>query len=166
MKTTIQQTFEEMSKKDQLLVRFTERLEEVLGITFELKYGPISTGVLYNGHYRMKSELTKVHSVNTSNYRLLFIPGTNECVELYIIEVFKRGNGFGTELMNKILDVCDELGVTLRLVPSDFSSDENSPKNYLQSIRNWYISFGFELSKLSRMGYYYYRPEIQYQMVG
>jgi cytochrome oxidase Cu insertion factor (SCO1/SenC/PrrC family) len=82
--------------------------------------------------------------------------------------VKNRGNGLGSDIMSKILDVSDRLGIKVKLVPVDYDEDENSPKNYLQKLKNWYSEgFGFKKSIFSFDPYYTYTPvQETYKMVG
>jgi len=68
-------------------------------------------------------------------------------IYLAAIKVNKQGNGLGTELMNKILDHCDENGVKLYLHPfplkytkENFNEKKALPLFY--RLRDWYKSFG------------------------
>jgi hypothetical protein len=101
-------------------------------------------------------------------YELSFIPYTVETVELWKINVNDRGNGFGTELMNKILDVSDRTGIKIKLVPIDYVDDESFSKNYLNRLKNWYWEMGFEKPKYTSIDpYFTYSPSVkEYKMVG
>jgi GNAT superfamily N-acetyltransferase len=69
-----------------------------------------------------------------------------ENIYLSAIYVKDKGIGIGTELMNKILDYCDENGYKLYLhpFPLEYSGVKYNEKKALQafySLRDWYKSF-------------------------
>ena len=74
----------------------------------------------------------------------------HNAVELWWLEVQSKNSGRGTELLNTLLDVIDELGLNLYLTPVPFSPGGKVKTNAELSnaffrLRNWYLSFdGFE----------------------
>jgi GNAT superfamily N-acetyltransferase len=69
-----------------------------------------------------------------------------ENIYLSAIYVKDKGKGIGTELMNKILDYCDENGYKLYLhpFPLEYSGIKYNEKKALQAfygLRDWYKSF-------------------------
>ena len=79
---------------------------------------------------------------------------------LHAILVHKKGKGTGTEIMNKILDYCDETNTTLNLIPFpiEYSKDPYAigvkkilPK-YLK-LKQWYMDFGFKMLADGTMQY-------------
>jgi hypothetical protein len=98
---------------------------------------------------------------------LSFIPYSDNTIELWKINVGNRGNGKGSVIMNRILDVSDRLGITIKLIPIDYDRDENSQINYLNKLKNWYWEMGFEKPKFSFDPYYTYFPSVEeFKMVG
>jgi len=62
--------------------------------------------------------ISGVH-LSSSNYSLILNEISQNTIELHKIEILEknRGKGLGTEIMNTILDMVDNYGLTLRLVP-------------------------------------------------
>lgn len=86
-----------------------------------------------------------------------------ENIYLAAIKVNKRGNGLGTELMNKILDHCDKLNVKLYLhpFPLEYTKENFNEKKALPifyRLRDWYKSFGLVEQA---DGYLVYHPNNQ-----
>jgi len=100
-----------------------------------------------------------IATFETSSYILRFIPDGNQSVELYWIETTKKGNGLGTDLMNIILDISDEMNIKIKAIPSDFDEYKGSNKipgkGYLPELRDWYRSFGFKSTIISPCVFYY-----------
>jgi GNAT superfamily N-acetyltransferase len=85
-----------------------------------------------------------------------------ENIYLAAIKVKDKGKGIGTELMNTILDYCDEHNYKLYLhpFPLEYTKDKFNLKKALPlfyKLRDWYKSFGMvETSD----GYMVYEPQI------
>ena len=62
--------------------------------------------------------------------------------------------------MNTILDVSDELGIGVKLIPVDFDNTERKIEN-LYRLRNWYKSFGFKSIDNNRTPVLFYEPQIE-----
>jgi GNAT superfamily N-acetyltransferase len=97
--------------------------------------------------------------ITNDRFELLLIPVSENMVELFKINVFDRGKGTGTKLMNHILDVSDELGITVKLIPINFLGE--SKNNF--RLRNWYESFGFKKKGFMKRPEMYYTPEIEFK---
>jgi GNAT superfamily N-acetyltransferase len=96
---------------------------------------------------------------------LEFFSVSEDKIELSMIEVLDKGKGKGTFLLNTILDVVDELGLKLRLVPVDYTNFSKSLlKNY--RLRNWYKSFGFINLDGNKTPYLTYLPNQILKNVG
>ena len=106
-----------------------------------------------------KESKTKVPQVwmKTECFKLCFIQHNSNTVELYWIETFAKCKGMGTDIMNTILDVADELGVKVRAIPADFDHGHNGTKAFamLRRLREWYVSFGFQNSIIKKAVYTY-----------
>jgi len=100
-----------------------------------------------------------IATFETTSYILKFIPDGNQSVELYWIETTKRGNGLGTDLINVILDISDEMNVKIKTIPADFDKYKDSDKihgrGYLPELRDWYRSFGFKSTIISPCVFHY-----------
>ncbi len=88
---------------------------------------------------------------------------SEDCKNIYLagIYVFNKGKGIGTELMNKILDYCDENNYKLYLhaFPPEFSKEKLNQKKALSrfyKLRDWYKCFNMVEQK---DGYMVYHPQ-------
>ena len=154
--------------KSSVCESFIKELSQELNIVFETKENVFfMRGVHQGNKVKRKTFLsTEYVSYNLGN-EISFIQNSDDSVELWKINIKNRGNGYGTKIMNKILDVSDRTGVKIKLVPIDYDEDENSPKNYLQKLKNWYWELGFEKSKFPTIDpYFTYYPNENYKMVG
>lgn len=94
----------------------------------------------------------------TDEYSVTFCPADNRAIELYKIEIKKPKCGNGTNLMNLILDVCDNMNIKCALIPvGEFRNrfGKTTPSNVLIQ---WYGSFGFKKNVLTQ--YFVYTPNI------
>lgn len=156
-------------KSDSVLENFIEELSNELQIKFEkTDYKIFEVGLWNRKKYKLKTFISYSFESISFEFQLKFLPYSNDTVELYKINVVRRGNGFGTNLMNQILDVSDRLGVKIKLVPVDYDRDENSPNNYLQKLKGWYTEMGFERPKFPSIDpYFTYFPTVEeYKMIG
>jgi hypothetical protein len=149
---------------------FIKELSKELNIDFKIKDNVIFRRGVLKGEKvkRIKTFSSTLYESNNIGYLISFIPNSDDSVELWKINIKNRGNGFGTKLMEMIMDVSDRTGVKIKLIPVDYDPDENSPKNYLQKLRDWYWELGFEKSKYPSIDpYYTYSPSVkEYKMVG
>ena len=75
--------------------------------------------------YDTKEQLLIV--VRNKKWSLVFTEGSEKEIELFKIEIkdkFRR-TGVGTELMNNILDVSDELNIGVKLIPYSFKTEDS-----------------------------------------
>lgn len=156
--------------KSSVCESFIQEMSKELKIVFETKGNVLFRREVLKGEKvkRKKLFLSTLYESKNIGYMISFIPNSDDSVELWKINVKNRGNGFGTNLMNQILDVSDRLGVKIKLVPVDYDRDENSPKNYFQKLKGWYTEMGFERPKFPSIDpYYTYSPSVvEYKMVG
>lgn len=155
--------------KSSVCESFIKELSKELKIVFKTKENVIfQRGVLKGEQVKRKETfLSTLYESKNIGYMISFIPNSDDSVELWKINIKNRGNGFGTELMNRIMDVSDRTGIKIKLVPVNYDVDENSPKNYLQKLKNWYWELGFEKSKFPTIDpYFTYYPNENYKMVG
>ena len=94
---------------------------------------------------------------------IIQLSNSEDCDNIYLaaINVFDKGKGIGTELMNTILDHCDEIGKKLFLhpFPIEYTKEKYNPKKALNGfyrLRDWYKSFGMEEQS---DGYMVYNPQ-------
>ena len=156
-----------MQKQSLTLNLFIKGLSKKLGLKFsdfDEEFGPKTTNVtMFDKKKRVKSKrfnqskVVRSFSYQCNEYILQFLELTENEIELYWIEVkCKRCKGYGTELMNKILNVCDDLNIKLKAIPCDFDNP-NCESNLLLRLREWYRSFGFKKkSYLDDVALYYF----------
>ena len=107
-----------------------------------------------------------VFDICTETYCLQFSQDSDTALELGIIEVFEPGKGLGTEVMNHILDVADELGITIKTIPAPIVEEDylfggkGDPQAFktIQRLRRYYSSLGFKFSILTK-AVMYYKPQ-------
>ena len=69
---------------------------------------------------------------------------SDRAIEIFWLEVLSdRCNGVGTDMMNTILDIADDNGINVRVLPVNFDCGDGHPFKYLIWLRDWYKSFGF-----------------------
>jgi hypothetical protein len=154
--------------KSSVCESFIKELSQELKIVFETKENvEFTRGVSQGKKVKRKTFLSTEYVSYNIGYEISFIQNSDDSIELWKINIKNRGNGFGTKIMYKILDVSDRTGVKIKLVPVGYDPDENSPKNYLQKLKNWYWELGFEKSKFPTIDpYFTYYPNENYKMVG
>jgi len=117
--------------------------------------------------WKYEEFVSPIYHSRSVGFNLSFIPFSGDSVELWKINVESRGKGYGSELLSKIMDVSDRTGIKIKLIPVDYDTDENSPKNYLQKLKEWYMEMGFQRPKFPSVDpYYTYFPTNEYKMVG
>ena len=93
-------------------------------------------------------EWTAMMSWKTDEYLITMATAPDyDTMYLEKIEVYQKNKGLGTDLLNKILDYCDEKNITLFLGPYPFDLANKPLKAKLNGflrLKNWYESFGFE----------------------
>jgi len=112
-----------------------------------------------------KNKIFKIREVSyqmdlvNENYRLSLLPNNSNSIEIWWIQVYKKGKGFGTNLMNIILDISDELGIGVKVIPVDFDTEDENIE-HLYRLRSWYKSFGFKSKDFNRTPILYYEPQV------
>ena len=155
------------------LKEFVGRLSEVLNQEPIVRYSHNLQGSkVVNGKFIRYSDCCLTRSFVTLKYRLVFKSFDEGNVELWMIEVNEnqRGKEIGTDLMNKILDVSDELGIGVKLIPYPFRTNlekckTTKDKNSLMlgqmfKLKEWYRSFGFVGKNPHLSPYLSYTPEV------
>ena len=76
--------------------------------------------------------------ISCNDFRLVFSPHGKDGVELYKIEVFNQGQGWGTTLLGLLNKITKETGITVYLRPVSFGSTS------IEQLRKWYSRNGFK----------------------
>lgn len=119
-----------------------------------------NTGISVQNGCKRYSERKMTRTLNylSDKYKLIFSEYDNQTVELWWIEVFNKGIGLGTEILNSILNVSDELEIRVRVIPVDFDNKEKKIENLIR-LRDWYKSFGFKSIDYNRTPVLFYEPQ-------
>ncbi|WP_289063843.1 hypothetical protein [uncultured Zobellia sp.] len=149
--------------KMELLFQFHGKLKELIDneeIKWDKRYFTKFLRVCHNGRtYNLSGDTFEIFTDN-SKFRLSLIPNNNHSIEIWWIQVYNKGNKLGTEIMNKILDVSDELGVGVKVIPVDIDNPDGKVRN-LYRLRDWYRSFGFVNKNYNRTPELFYEPQTE-----
>ena len=109
-------------------------------------FGTIIGGTtIDNENYEYQYEHKGLIELIDKDYRLILTQINPHLIELHKIEIPKknRGNGVGTDIMNKLLDLIEEHELSLRLVPTYYLDtpftvpiNQVTERLHFQSIRN------------------------------
>jgi hypothetical protein len=114
-----------------------------------------------SSYYKEKDEQKCIFSYEDDSIRLEFSNVNDLTIELLFINVQNKNKGFGKNILNTILDVCDELGFFLKVLPVNYDVPKNmkmTDREYLKWLREWYKSF--DLVSLDKTPNLYYVPKI------
>lgn len=105
-----------------------------------------------NGKYKVaptQLDIIMILEYSTDDWTIQ-VANSEDCNNLYLagIRVKDKSKGTGTDLMNKILDYCDDNGYKcfLHPFPLEYSNTKFNQKKALLGfyrLRDWYKSFGF-----------------------
>ena len=76
--------------------------------------------------------------------RLEFSNVNDTTIELLFLNVQDKCKGLGSKVLNNILDICDEIGLILKVLPINYEVPKDmymTDKEYLKWLREWYKSF-------------------------
>jgi hypothetical protein len=76
--------------------------------------------------------------------RLEFSNVNDTTIELLFLNVQDKCKGLGSKVLNNILDICDEMGLILKVLPINYEVPKGmymTDKEYLKWLREWYKSF-------------------------
>jgi len=156
------QTIEMMPNgKIKTLTKFGMGMEEKLGGGFEMTFCPLADFQVSRinpktGYGKVKTKEAYAIEFNSPLFRLKFCELSENEVELFWIETYSVGGGLGTQLMNQILDVADEMNIRIKAIPVPIRSNEiNDGKCYLTRLRQWYQSFGFRSNVFDKVAMTY-----------
>lgn len=129
-----------------VLETFVNEVESELNVKFTFNIAIFQREIQRGKKFKFENFISPIYRTKSNDYELSFIPYSTDSVELWKINVKERGKGIGSEIMSSILDVSDRMGINVKLVPVNYDEDENTPKDYLTRLRNWY-SEGFEFKR-------------------
>lgn len=103
-----------------------------------------------NSQYKVQkicNEVSEFHIVEGSDWHLYLYP-YNDGVMIYTINVneSKRGNGIGTDILNKLYDISEELSIPLYLIPYPdylFLDKADKEKELVDKLKAYYERLGF-----------------------
>ena len=112
------------------------------------KIGNGHTETIWKGKVWLKSNYDQgMLYLKTEHFSIVFGSFSVNTVELYMLQVRDKGKGFGTIVMNQVLDVADSLGINVCLIPTPYQNKDDM--GYQKFLRFWYASFGFVGSSMS-----------------
>ena len=113
-------------------------------------------------HTMWKGKLWKSEQKNTAliglqhkTFSLILGEGTTDSIEVYMIEAKMQNRGIGTRVMEQVLDLADEFGVNVTLIPTPYKNVDD--EKYCSFLRQWYYDLGFDHSPLSPIMTYTYK---------
>ena len=97
--------------------------------------------------YKICNEVAEFHIIESNDWHLYLHP-YHDGVMIYTINVNenKRGNGIGTELLNKLYDLSEELSIPLYLIPYpdyEFLDKVDEEKELVDRLKNYYTRLEF-----------------------
>ena len=146
-----------------LLENFCTRLAENIGFDCDEWFPHIKDGwVSVFWEQKKRQYENKKSNKHTMKYedeclKLEIMEVSPTEVEIFWIETKDKCKGMGSDIVNKVLDTADEMGVDVRVLPVDFDTEWSGlePIQYLRRLREWYKSFGFKY-------YSPFTPELKY----
>jgi len=153
---------EDKSDRTLLLEKFVIELSSKLGLK-PMDFIPLiqNTGISVQNGYKRYNESKRTRTLNyqCDEYKLILSEYNNQTIELWWIQVFNKGKGLGSEILNTILDLSNEMGTRIRVIPVDFDNKEKKIENLVR-LRKWYKSFGFESVDSNQSPVLYYEPQV------
>jgi len=125
--------------KNQKLEEFVNRLG------MELKLKPSFETTNIEGEYFLNGKeksYTKngvyLGRIQHLKWYVSFIESDDSSIELFMIKVNKnyRGNGIGIDLINTILNISDELNISIKLIPYSFDTDSDEVQKCLDNLNS------------------------------
>jgi hypothetical protein len=155
------------TEKLNVLENFVNEVSKELNVNFNYSVEEFSRGYVRGSTYKKEEFVSPFFKSKSIGYEISFIPYSKDSVELWSINVKNRGNGIGSEIMSRILDVSDKTGIKVKLIPVDYDRDKNTPINYLQKLKKWYsVDFRFRKSAIIFDPYFTYSPSsVEYKMI-
>lgn len=122
-----------------------EWYKEDLGYQF---YHPIKVHVDYNTetNFWVDYMSDNLLQLRTKDYQLQIFPFDDGLmVHSLIVNDDKRGQGIGTDVMNKLYDISEEIGIPLYVIPfpATDSYDQSKIFEIVKPLHKWYEELGF-----------------------
>ena len=97
--------------------------------------------------YKLTNEVPEFYVITNKDWHLHLYP-YNDGVMIYTINVNedKRGNGIGTEILNKLYDLSEDLSIPLYLIPYpdyEFLDMVDKEKELVDKLKNYYSRLEF-----------------------
>jgi GNAT superfamily N-acetyltransferase len=92
----------------------------------------------FNFQNKVYFKLSNSRQIECNDFRLVFSPHGKDGVELYIIESFNQGQGWGSRILQLLNNITKETGITVYLRPVSFGSTD------IDQLRKWYSRNGFK----------------------
>jgi len=90
---------------------------------------------------------TALIGLQHKTFSIIFGEGTTDSIEVYMIETKKQGKGVGTRVMEQVLDLADDFGLDVTVIPTAYKNQDDHA--YLSFLRQWYYDLGFDHSAIS-----------------
>ena len=111
--------------------------EEILQCGFENKENKV---------YRRFYLCDDIRQYEFNNSKIIVAPYLDGlCLCSIIVDDFMKGNGIGTDIMNKLYDISEELSIPIYInpYPAGAKYEAIEEKNLVTKLRNWYSKIGF-----------------------
>jgi GNAT superfamily N-acetyltransferase len=123
--------------------RFTDLVSKVIdecreegdNLSFNILDNYLTSFAFQNKTY---FKLSNSREIECNDFRLVFSPHGKDGVELYKIESFNQGNGWGSQLLGLLNTITQETGIPVYLRPVEFGSTD------IDQLRKWYSRNGFK----------------------
>ena len=110
--------------------------------------GSKGTETMWKGKlWNSTSTNTGLIGLQHKTFNLILSENTTDSIEVYMISAKKQGKGIGTRVMEQVLDLADDLGINVTLIPTPYKNKDD--KQYLSFLRQWYYDLGFDHSVFS-----------------
>ena len=120
-----EEEYKELNISEKSLVKFIHKFttdNEIHPHNVKVGHGPVGGTYMIRGKEKEYDKDSFLMEVSSEKWILLFIPSSENEIELFKIEVNDRyrKSGVGTEVLNLILDTSDELNIGLKLLPYSY----------------------------------------------
>jgi len=156
-KTLKVRTRKETREMNDAYLDFISKFEEEMGVSsYEQGFTTIEHEELLKNKFVDVSVFSHYTMFLTDEWSLTINPYNNKGIEIFKIEAKKSKSGVGSNLMNNILDIADELNLEVNLVPVPFQNRFGVIPAKENILRDWYKSFGFVTKPFTT--YFTYKP--------